>query len=106
MKSLGNTYHLQGQKSARPMAMSPAQEQEEPWTFQHSERAAAAAAIGELKAKNGTPIYEPQREQDVLQHVRKSNPGPLTDLQVQHIYERLMDVMRELQRPHGSAGKH
>ena len=71
-----------------------------------SERAAAAAAIGELKAKNGTPIYEPQREQDVLQHVRKSNPGPLTDLQVQHIFERLMDVMRELQRPHGSAGKH
>ena len=50
-----------------------------------SERAAAAAAIGELKAKQGTPIYEPQREQDVINHVRGANPGPLTDLQVQHV---------------------
>jgi chorismate mutase-like protein len=71
-----------------------------------SERAAAAAAIGELKAKQGTPIYEPQREQDVINHVRGANPGPLTDLQVQHVYERIMDVMRELQRPHSSAAKH
>ena len=71
-----------------------------------SERAAAAAAIGELKAKTGTPIYEPQREQDVINHVRGANPGPLTDLQVQHVYERIMDVMRELQRPHSSAAKH
>jgi chorismate mutase-like protein len=70
-----------------------------------AERATAAAAIGELKAKQGTPIYEPQREQHVLQHVRQSNPGPLTDLQVQHIYERIMDVMRELQRPHSGAAK-
>jgi len=66
----------------------------------------AAAAIGELKAKQGTPIYEPQREQDVINHVRGANPGPLTDLQVQHVYERIMDVMRELQRPHSSAAKH
>jgi chorismate mutase-like protein len=71
-----------------------------------SERAAAAAAIGELKASKGTPIYEPQREQDVINHVRGANPGPLTDLQVQHVYERIMDVMRELQRPHGSGAKH
>jgi len=71
-----------------------------------SERAAAAAAIGELKAKQGTPIYEPQREQDVINHVRGANPGPLTDLQVQHVYERIMDVMRELQLPHSSAAKH
>ncbi len=70
-----------------------------------SERAAAAVAIGELKHKNGTPIYEPQREQDVFNHVRGANPGPLTDLQVQHVYERIMDVMRELQRPQGSTTK-
>ena len=70
-----------------------------------SERAAAAAAIGELKAKQGTPIYEPQREQDVINHVRGANPGPLTDLQVQHVYERIMDVMRELQRPQSNEAK-
>jgi len=64
-----------------------------------SERAAAAVAIGQLKAKSSSPIYEPQREKDVFDHVRKVNPGPLTGAQVQDVYERLMDVMRALQRP-------
>jgi chorismate mutase-like protein len=63
-----------------------------------SERAAAAVAIGKLKAQDSAPIYEPQREQAVFEHVRTVNPGPLSGQQVQHVYERLMDVMRALQR--------
>jgi chorismate mutase len=63
------------------------------------ERAAAAVAIGQLKAKSAAPIYEPQREQAVFDHVRKVNPGPLSGAQIQDVYERLMDVMRALQRP-------
>ena len=64
-----------------------------------SERAAAAVAIGELKRKSGAPIYEPNREKQVYDHVRDTNPGPLKPAQVQDIYERIMDVMRSLQRP-------
>jgi chorismate mutase len=64
-----------------------------------SERAAAAVAIGQLKAQTSAPIYEPQREQAVFKHVRNINPGPLTGAQIQDVYERLMDVMRALQRP-------
>jgi len=63
------------------------------------ERAAAAVAIGQLKQKAAAPIYEPNRERTVFAHVREVNPGPLSDLQVQDIYERIMDVMRALQRP-------
>ena len=63
-----------------------------------SERAAAAVAIGQLKLSNGAPIYEPNREQAVFEHVRSINPGPLTPAQLQDIYDRLMDVMRALQR--------
>jgi chorismate mutase len=63
------------------------------------ERAAAAVAIGELKQKTAAPIYEPNRERVVFEHVRSVNPGPLSDVQVQDIYERIMDVMRALQRP-------
>ena len=67
-----------------------------------NERAACAIAIGEIKRQNGAAIYEPQREQQVIEHARKSNPGPLTGEQVQDIYERIMDIMRSLQRPdHG-----
>jgi chorismate mutase-like protein len=64
-----------------------------------SERAAAAVAIGELKRKSSAPIYEPGRERIVFENVRKVNPGPLSGAQVQDIYERIMDVMRALQRP-------
>ena len=63
-----------------------------------NERAACAIAIGEIKRQNGAAIYEPQREQHVIEHARKSNPGPLAGEQVQDIYERIMDIMRALQR--------
>ena len=64
-----------------------------------SERAAAAVAIGELKQRRNVPIYEPDREQQVFDHVRRANPGPLSATQLQDVYERIMDVMRMLQRP-------
>ena len=63
-----------------------------------SERAAAAKAIGELKRDGSLPVYEPQREQAVFDHVKSINPGPLGDAEMLDVYERLMDVMRGLQR--------
>jgi chorismate mutase len=63
-----------------------------------SERAVAANAIGDLKRHNSLPVYEPKREQAVFDHVRSVNQGPLPDSEIQHIFERIMDVMRSLQR--------
>lgn len=63
-----------------------------------SERARAAKAIGELKRQTELPVYEPRREQAVFDHVKSINPGPLDNAEIQHIYERIMDVMRTLQR--------
>jgi chorismate mutase/prephenate dehydratase len=72
-----------------------------------NERAACAVAIGDIKRQNGAAIYEPQREQQVIAHARNANPGPLAGEQVQDIYERIMDVMRSLQRPdHGVPPSH
>lgn len=63
-----------------------------------SKRAEAAKAIGALKRTTELPVYEPGREQEVFEHVRSINPGPLSDLELIDVYERLMDVMRSLQR--------
>ena len=63
-----------------------------------SQRAEAAKAIGALKRETLAPVYEPDREQAVFNHVRAVNPEPLADSEMQHIYERLIDVMRTLQR--------
>ena len=63
-----------------------------------SKRAEAAKAIGELKQAADLPVYEPGREQAVFDHVRAVNPGPLADTEMLHVYERIIDVMRTLQR--------
>jgi chorismate mutase len=63
-----------------------------------SQRAEAAQAIGELKRTSDLPVYEPKREQAVFDHVRAVNPGPLDDAEMLHVYERIIDVMRTLQK--------
>ena len=63
-----------------------------------SKRAEAAKAIGDIKRQSVLPVYEPQREKDVFEHVKKINPGPLADTEMIHVYERIIDVMRTLQR--------
>lgn len=63
-----------------------------------SERARAAQAIGRLKRATDLPVYEPNREKVIFENVRKFNPGPLPDIELTHIYERVIDVMRALQK--------
>ena len=63
-----------------------------------SERARAAQRIGHLKAATSLPVYEPGREKVIYTNVREANKGPLPDIELTHIYERIIDVMRSLQR--------
>jgi chorismate mutase len=63
-----------------------------------SERARAAQMIGHLKAATSLPVYEPNREKVIYANVRAANKGPLPDIELTHIYERIIDVMRALQR--------
>ena len=63
-----------------------------------SERARAAQMIGQLKAATSLPVYEPDREKVIYANVRAANQGPLPDIELTHIYERIIDVMRAIQR--------
>ena len=63
-----------------------------------NERARAAQEIGRLKRNSDLPIYEPQREQMIFDNVRNANSGPLPDAELQHIFERIIDVMRAIQK--------
>ncbi|MGH9530461.1 MAG: chorismate mutase [Terriglobales bacterium] len=76
-----------------------------------SQRAHAAHEIGKLKSKAGMPIYEPDRERSVFANAKKLNKGPLPDRDLLRIYERIIDVMRQIQReeigpaqPEGTSG--
>ena len=63
-----------------------------------SERARAAVAIGKLKRDTSMPIYEPDRERIVFENVQAANRGPLTGRDLVRIYERIIDVMRNVQK--------
>jgi chorismate mutase len=63
-----------------------------------SQRAHAAHEIGKLKKTAGMPIYEPDRERSVFENVRRENRGPLSDRDLLRLYERIMDVMRQIQK--------
>jgi chorismate mutase len=73
-----------------------------------NERARAAQEIGRLKRNTNMPIYEPQREKTIFENVGKANRGPLPDSELRHVYERIIDVMRNLQKleiqPKSAAG--
>lgn len=63
-----------------------------------NERAQAAHEVGKLKRGVGMPIYEPDREQTVFNNVRQNNTGPLSDDDLMSIYERIMNIMRQIQK--------
>ena len=63
-----------------------------------NQRASAAQEIGKLKRNTSMPIYEPDREKIIFENVRKANRGPLPDSELRGVYERIIDVMRNLQK--------
>ena len=63
-----------------------------------NERAAAVVEIGRLKRHTNLPIYEPDREKEVIANVQNASAGPLAAPDLARIYERLLDVMRSIQK--------
>jgi chorismate mutase-like protein len=61
-------------------------------------RALCALAIGRLKERAGLPIYQPQREAEVLAQARAANVGPLGDEAMTRLFERIIDEARRLER--------
>ncbi len=63
-----------------------------------NERASCALEIGEIKREVGMAIYQPGREKDVLDHVRRVNGGPLDGDALLRLFERIIDEARRLER--------
>ena len=63
-----------------------------------NERAQAAHEIGKLKRNTRMPIYEPDREKTIFENVQRANHGPLPDSELRQVYERIIDVMRNIQK--------
>ena len=63
-----------------------------------SERGRLAQQIGRLKAADGTPVYAPDRESEIMQRISKQNPGPLPDSVLLAVYREIMSGSFALER--------
>jgi chorismate mutase-like protein len=64
-----------------------------------NERARCVCEIGRLKKELGLEVYQPDREKDVLRHVKEiACEGPLGPDAIGRLFERIIDEARRLER--------
>jgi chorismate mutase len=66
-----------------------------------SERARIVQEIMVLKAEAGAPVYDPRREEEILQRVVEQNSGPIYDSSMRDIFEIILHRIRDLEIQRG-----
>jgi chorismate mutase/prephenate dehydratase len=64
-----------------------------------NERAHVAELVGEVKKREGTPFFRPDRVAAVINKMHSSNGGPLKDLHVAAIWREIMSACLALESP-------
>jgi chorismate mutase/prephenate dehydratase len=64
-----------------------------------NERASLVVSVGNLKRHEGTPIYAPHREAEVLSRVLQASKGPLPGRTIEAVYRELMSGSFALEQP-------
>ncbi|HDF6641058.1 TPA: bifunctional 3-deoxy-7-phosphoheptulonate synthase/chorismate mutase [Staphylococcus aureus] len=63
-----------------------------------SKRGELAQKIGEEKLKQGTRIYDPQREKEMLSDLIDSNKGPFNDNTIKQLFKEIFKASTDLQK--------
>jgi chorismate mutase / prephenate dehydratase len=64
-----------------------------------NQRAALAQAVGEVKKKEGSVAFRPEREAQVIEGLKAQNKGPLKTDSVAPIWREIMSACRALETP-------
>ncbi|MBP8747003.1 MAG: chorismate mutase, partial [Brachymonas sp.] len=64
-----------------------------------NQRAALANEVGDIKRKEGSQIFRPEREAQVIQKMQSANGGPLKDTNIANIWREIMSACRALEAP-------
>ena len=62
-------------------------------------RAALALEVGEIKKREGSVVFRPEREAQVIDQLKAVNPGPLQNDSVAPIWREIMSACRALETP-------
>jgi len=69
----------------------------------YNERMELVHQVGELKNTTGSPIYRPEREQSILNRLKKQNKGKLTPSAIDALFLEMFAVARNLELPEAVA---
>ena len=64
-----------------------------------NQRANVAEKVGELKRKEGSPFFRPDRVAQVIARIQDANPGPLLNQHVASIWREIMSACLALEAP-------
>jgi len=62
-------------------------------------RAGLALAVGEIKKREGSVVFRPEREAQVIDGLKAGNPGPLGTESIAPIWREIMSACRALETP-------
>ena len=62
-----------------------------------NERARVVQEIVAIKAEAGKPLFDPRREEEILQKVAEQNKGPIYDTSMREIFELILHRIRDLE---------
>jgi chorismate mutase / prephenate dehydratase len=63
-----------------------------------NKRADLASQIGKVKSESGGGVFNPAREEEVINNLLQANKGPLSDVTIRAIYREIISGSRALQR--------
>jgi chorismate mutase / prephenate dehydratase len=64
-----------------------------------NQRASLANEVGEIKRQEGSMVYRPEREAQVINGLQSANAGPLKPENISHIWREVMSACRSLEAP-------
>ena len=62
-----------------------------------NERARIVQEIVTIKAEAGKPLFDPRREEEILQKVAEQNEGPIYDTSMREIFGLILHRIRDLE---------
>ncbi|PYV85975.1 MAG: chorismate mutase [Acidobacteria bacterium] len=62
------------------------------------ERSRCVIEIGKIKRRQNLPVYDPEREKEILARIMKDNRGPLESKALKRLFERILDESRRVER--------
>jgi chorismate mutase len=62
-----------------------------------NERARIVQEMVAIKAEAGKPLFDPRREEEILQKVAEQNEGPIYDTSMREIFELILHRIRDME---------